>query len=514
MNSIGDEPLFYDLDHGDLRLKPESPVLGLGFEQFDPFPVGLTADYKFADVNEPLSRLFIKAGDEFAAVNLSSGQTVASAVYGRTGTGFVKNMSGPAVAYESSNLSVATVDVNGVITGVSPGKAYITASAQGVTTRIAVNVDDRLARIYLATKQTSFKSGLQQFVYVGGVTEQGSQVSLGPDEVTLVSSDPNVLTVENGGIVSPKHEGTATLTAIWHEDGRTLTAQQQIAVFGHLLQSASVTAAKQVLSVGDSVQIQAAGTLDDGTPASLSNLTVQFESEDEHIVTVNAEGLVTAVSEGNANVIAHVAGYGGEQTIPMKFKVGIPAWETGPNVVNLSGILSDGAGWNPAVIPDADGSVTFDNAWQSVYSGQMFQDAVFEFKMNYSFANDGSDWPSIALRADTADNPISSTTYIMVIKQDVLELHKFIDGTRNVLIGSLPGFSSKFGTLDNMQFTSGEHLVQFGAVNVLNGVRLLCNVDGYKVFDVTDDSNPLTNAGYFAVYANSGPITLSGVDKD
>jgi hypothetical protein len=40
-HSVFADPLFVDAGHGDYRLRPESPALALGFENFDPRGAGL-----------------------------------------------------------------------------------------------------------------------------------------------------------------------------------------------------------------------------------------------------------------------------------------------------------------------------------------------------------------------------------------------------------------------------------------------------------------------------------------
>jgi hypothetical protein len=44
-HSIFADPLFMDPENGDYRLRPESPVLKLGFENFDMDNFGLTTEF-------------------------------------------------------------------------------------------------------------------------------------------------------------------------------------------------------------------------------------------------------------------------------------------------------------------------------------------------------------------------------------------------------------------------------------------------------------------------------------
>ena len=44
-HSISEDPLFVDLENRDLRLKPNSPMLKLGFKPIDIDKIGLTQDF-------------------------------------------------------------------------------------------------------------------------------------------------------------------------------------------------------------------------------------------------------------------------------------------------------------------------------------------------------------------------------------------------------------------------------------------------------------------------------------
>ena len=52
-HSIFADPLFVDPAHGDYRVRPESPALKLGFENFDMSHVGLTQDFRTSGATRP-----------------------------------------------------------------------------------------------------------------------------------------------------------------------------------------------------------------------------------------------------------------------------------------------------------------------------------------------------------------------------------------------------------------------------------------------------------------------------
>ena len=45
--SVSFDPLFADFENGDLRLRPESPALKLGFKPVDMSEIGLPADHRY-----------------------------------------------------------------------------------------------------------------------------------------------------------------------------------------------------------------------------------------------------------------------------------------------------------------------------------------------------------------------------------------------------------------------------------------------------------------------------------
>ena len=105
--------------------------------------------------------------------------------------------------WTSSDTSVATVDGNGVVTGVKAGTAAITAEADGATSTCIVTVFESSTTI--STSALSIKVGETATLKV---TVTGADKS-----VIWASSDTSVATVELNGTVTGKKVGTATITA-------------------------------------------------------------------------------------------------------------------------------------------------------------------------------------------------------------------------------------------------------------------------------------------------------------
>ncbi|MGL4992245.1 MAG: endo-alpha-N-acetylgalactosaminidase family protein [Sarcina sp.] len=72
------------------------------------------------------------------------------------------------------------------------------------------------------------------------------------------------------------------------------------------LATVTVVADKTALNAGDKAQITLSGALEDGTVADLAGASVKYTSSNPEVITVDGEGVVTAVKGGSATVKAEV----------------------------------------------------------------------------------------------------------------------------------------------------------------------------------------------------------------
>jgi uncharacterized protein YjdB len=117
-------------------------------------------------------------------------------------------LAGRIVTYSSSDASVATVDTGGRVTGVRPGRAVVTASRDGQTgtASVAVNAVASFTLTASATRVTAtVPVRLTATLSVPAGTNR---------RVLYRSSDTAVATVDTGGVVTTRREGTVALTAI------------------------------------------------------------------------------------------------------------------------------------------------------------------------------------------------------------------------------------------------------------------------------------------------------------
>ncbi|NOU86189.1 hypothetical protein GC102_10425 [Paenibacillus sp. LMG 31460] len=183
-----------------------------------------------------------------------------------------------------------------------------------------------------------------------------------------------------------------------------------------------------------------------------------------------------------------------------------------PVVFQLNDAIREAAGWYSSggtAVATAN-SLTLNNGY-AIYQGKTFQDEMLAFNLKTT----SSGWPSLFFRAqDSGKDPIAagSSGYITVITSQGIELQRFNDGVRTVFYGSIGGSPSKFGdVIPNTAFDfDKDNLVQVGAMNTDEGVRLVMYINGKLVFDCVDTfEGKIEQSGYFGTYQANNTIKLS-----
>ena len=201
------------------------------------------------------------------------------------------------VTWESSDSRVATVDAEGTVTAVSVGTATVTATTNdgtGLFASCAITViPKRVKSISLDCEELTLKRGTSERLTVTVLPEDA-----GDRSVTWTSSDERIVTVDTEGVVTAVSAGTATVTATTN-DGTDLTASCVVTVTPKLAESISLDREELTLKRGASERLTATVY-----PATADDRSVRWTSSDEDVATVDAEGIVTAVSVGIATVTA------------------------------------------------------------------------------------------------------------------------------------------------------------------------------------------------------------------
>ncbi|MDE5829990.1 MAG: leucine-rich repeat protein [Duncaniella sp.] len=202
-----------------------------------------------------------------------------------------ENTTDKTISWASSNDDIATVE-NGLVTGVAEGEATITATSHnGLTATCTVTVKPIVAEEVTLDHITFDLTEGDTETLTATVLPEGTT----DPTVTWSSSDDDIATVENG-LVTAVAEGEATITAACGD----VKAECVVTVTKKVIPAEGITLSSESeeLTVGDSVELTATITPDDVTDP-----TVIWSSSDYDIATVET-GLVTAVAEGEATIIA------------------------------------------------------------------------------------------------------------------------------------------------------------------------------------------------------------------
>ena len=202
------------------------------------------------------------------------------------------------VTWNSSDESVAIVDVNGQVTAVSEGSATITVRTNDGGFEATSTITVERATIPVTSVTLTPTSLTLTEGETANLTATVSPSDADNPTVMWRSNDENVATVDDNGMVTAIAEGTATITVRTNDGGLEVTSaitveRVVIPVSGVTLEPISLT-----LTEGET-----AGLTSTIIPADADNQTIVWSSSDENIAFVDNDGLVTGVSEGNATIM-------------------------------------------------------------------------------------------------------------------------------------------------------------------------------------------------------------------
>ncbi len=202
------------------------------------------------------------------------------------------------VTWTSSDEAVATVDAEGNVTAVAPGQAEITATSNGFIAVCDLTVSPVKAQsVTLSASEAELTEG-DTF----RLTAEVAPADVTDKTVTWTSSDEAVATVDASGLVTAVAPGSATVTASCGEASATC----EVTVNARVIEVTGITLDKTSIfgAPGNSEQLSA-----EVTPANATDETVTWTSSDEAVATVDANGLVAFIADGEAVITASCGGF-------------------------------------------------------------------------------------------------------------------------------------------------------------------------------------------------------------
>jgi uncharacterized protein YjdB len=226
------------------------------------------------------------------------------------------------INWKSSNNSVATVDNTGIVTAVSSGSAVITVSTTdgNKIKSCSVSVTNPVTAITLNKSSTELTISGTDILTEGRKDTLLATVipaSATNKDITWVSSNNEVVTVDNTGKISAVKAGTSIITVITSDGSKTATCTVVVRI-------APVDKATGInfIKTEDNLIVGQADTLAAIVTPSTANEAKIWTSSDNSVVVVDSMGKITGINAGTAIIIATTAdgAYVATCTITVKLK--------------------------------------------------------------------------------------------------------------------------------------------------------------------------------------------------
>jgi uncharacterized protein YjdB len=242
-----------------------------------------------------------------ADASLQVGQTTAASAVTRDAAG--GTLTGRAIAWSSSNTTVASVSASGVVTALAPGTANVIATSEGITGQTSVTVSNvPVAVVSVSLADASLDVGA--ITTASAVTRDASGAILTGRAIAWSSANASVATVNANGRVTAVGPGSTNIRAT--SEGVTGQAAVTVTAVTTPVATVTVTVASSI-DVGQTTA--ATAVLRDAGGNVLNGRAVSWTSNNTAVATVSASGSVTGRTVGSADITATSEGVSGSSTI-------------------------------------------------------------------------------------------------------------------------------------------------------------------------------------------------------
>ena len=196
------------------------------------------------------------------------------------------------LTWKSSNTNVATVSKNGLVTGKTTGTAQITVetgNGKTATCNVDVKIDqtepEKPIQITLNKNTTTIDLSTT-------VTEKLVATTNSTEKLTWKSSNTNVATVSDDGLVTGKANGETTIT-VSTETGESATCEVTVQTSATGI---TINITEQTLDMSSEKTFRLTPTVI--PPTANVNREIKINSSNPNVATISSNGTVTAMSNG------------------------------------------------------------------------------------------------------------------------------------------------------------------------------------------------------------------------
>jgi uncharacterized protein YjdB len=241
-----------------------------------------------------------------AQLLLQEGNTAPLTVQVLDGTGVA--IPNSVVTFTTSDAAIATVSSAGVVSGIAPGEATISATSGGKTGTAIVTVTPiPVGSVVVSPATPSLQVGRTLTLTAQALSASGQP--LNGRTVTWSSSTPGIADVTSTGLVTGVSTGSTIVFA--NIDG--VLGWANVNVVPVPVASVSVAPATSSVAIGQNTTLTA--TLRDAGGNVLTGRVVSWSTNQSAIATVTGSGVVTGVSGGTATITATSEGQVGTATV-------------------------------------------------------------------------------------------------------------------------------------------------------------------------------------------------------
>lgn len=280
---------------------------------------------------------------------LAKGNTQQLTVTGTLSDGGLQNLTSN-VTWTVSPGNVLAVSNSGMVSALINGAGIVTATSGTLSATDTITVSAAtLVSMAISPPNPSVIKGQTQQLNVSGTFSDGSKRDL-TGSATWTVSPVSVAAVSATGLVTTLATGTGLITAA----SGSVSATDVIMVSPVSLASIAISPANPSLPKGETQQLAATGTYNDGSTQDLTS-QVTWSGSASTVATVNSTGLITAQAAGKGTITAALGSISGTDTVtvvpPVVVSIAVTpvkssVTETETEQLHATGTFSDGSKQN------------------------------------------------------------------------------------------------------------------------------------------------------------------------
>jgi uncharacterized protein YjdB len=230
--------------------------------------------------------------------SLANGNTQQLTASGTYNDGSTQDITGK-VLWSGAVSGILDLTSAGLVTARGPGTARVTATSGSISNSSTITVSGAALVLLSVTpvNPTLFKGKTQQLTATGTYGD-GSKQDL-TNKVSWSGAVPGVADLSGTGLVTAQGAGTATVTATFG----SITGSDTVTVSALTLMSIAISPANVSVPKGETEQLTATGSYNDGSTQDLSS-KVTWSGAVPGKVDMSAAGLITATDLGAATITA------------------------------------------------------------------------------------------------------------------------------------------------------------------------------------------------------------------